>query len=130
MARLVEASGQEEGIDEEDVLRLERALAVHSTSDVTEHISHLMMAKEELSRARKQLSLQRSMAALTGSTPTWKIRNLIHQATQIGMENYIGIYFGWWRWMMLRVTYMCTAGVMYCHDLIEENEKKLSRKYH
>ncbi|CAE7446956.1 unnamed protein product, partial [Symbiodinium microadriaticum] len=73
----------------EDVSRLERALAEHSTSDVTEHISQLMMAKEELSRARKQLSLQRSLGALTDATPTWKMKNLIHQATQIGMENYI-----------------------------------------
>jgi hypothetical protein len=90
MESLVEASRQEEGISEADVKYLEDSLAVHSRAGMTNEVSHLMMAKEELSRARKQLSLQHSLFALTAATPTWKIKNLMHQATQIGMENYGG----------------------------------------
>jgi hypothetical protein len=89
---LVRACSSEDGITVDDIDPIEQALqqVQYSGSALAKYASELMMAREELARAKKQLELQASLTALTERTPLWKIRNLVQQAEKLGMENYRG----------------------------------------
>jgi hypothetical protein len=89
---LVRACSSEDGITVDDIDPIEQALqqVQYTGSALAKYASELMMAREELARARKQLELQASLTALTERTPLWKIRNLVQQAEKLGMENYRG----------------------------------------
>lgn len=93
IATLVEASNTEEGITESDLLPLQNLLNEFESSgnQLTQQVSHLMMAKEELLRAQQQLELQNKLAAVTPQTPQWKVRNLLVQANKVGMNNFYGM---------------------------------------
>jgi len=109
IADLVDRSALETGITDDDILPLENMLRELSDcgSSTTQQMSDLMMAKEELSRAKKQLALQRTLQSVKPQTPQWKIRNLLNQATQLGMENY--------------------GGVLHIKKLLKEKERKEKR---
>jgi hypothetical protein len=93
IAALVEASNSEEGITENDILPLENLLNEFQSSgnQLTQQVSGLMMAKEELFRAKQQLELQNKLLAITAQTPQWKTRNLLVQANKVGMNNFHGM---------------------------------------
>eukprot|EP00604_Paraphysomonas_vestita_P004347 CAMPEP_0174825652 /NCGR_PEP_ID=MMETSP1107-20130205/42966_1 /TAXON_ID=36770 /ORGANISM="Paraphysomonas vestita, Strain GFlagA" /LENGTH=390 /DNA_ID=CAMNT_0016057463 /DNA_START=1118 /DNA_END=2287 /DNA_ORIENTATION=+ len=90
IASLVDASSSEEGITENDIFPLQNLLNEFQSSgnQLTQQVSDLMMAREELLRAQQQLELQNKLLAITPQTPHWKTRNLLVQASKIGMNNY------------------------------------------
>jgi hypothetical protein len=90
---LVEASSREEGIQEEDIIPLRSLLEQLSESgnQLAQQVTGLVLAKEELMRAQKQLEVQRSLSLVTPTTPQWKVRNLMQQASKLGMDNYAGM---------------------------------------
>eukprot|EP00604_Paraphysomonas_vestita_P003682 CAMPEP_0174820668 /NCGR_PEP_ID=MMETSP1107-20130205/4641_1 /TAXON_ID=36770 /ORGANISM="Paraphysomonas vestita, Strain GFlagA" /LENGTH=112 /DNA_ID=CAMNT_0016036437 /DNA_START=686 /DNA_END=1024 /DNA_ORIENTATION=- len=90
MSNLVAACSSEDGITVADIDPIEQILqqVQYTGSALAKYASELMMARDELARARKQLELQTALDALTERTPLWKIRNLVQQAEKIGMENY------------------------------------------
>jgi hypothetical protein len=92
ISSLVAACSSEEGITVDDIDPIEQILQQlqYTGSALAKYASELMMAREELARARKQLQLQSAFDALTDRTPLWKIRNLVQQAQKLGMDNYKG----------------------------------------
>jgi hypothetical protein len=92
IAALVDASNTEFGLNETDLIPLENLLSEFQSTgnQLTQQVSQLMMAKEELFRAKQQLELQNKLAAVTPQTPQWKTRNLLVQANKVGMNNFHG----------------------------------------
>ena len=82
----------EVGINPDDIKPLEVMLKKISSRDcpVNREIAEMMMAEQELIRAKKQLLLQAAVDKVKSNTPLWKLKNLAHQSRQIGMENYHG----------------------------------------
>jgi hypothetical protein len=82
----------EVGINASDTKPLEVMLKKLSARDctVSKEVADMMMAEQELIRAKKQLLLQVAVDKVNQRTPLWKLKNLAHQSRQIGMENYQG----------------------------------------
>jgi hypothetical protein len=82
----------ETGIVPNDIRALEILLKKVSIRDDAEckDMVNKMMCEEELVRAKKQLLLQVAVDKVKSSTPLWKLKNLVHQSRQIGMDNYQG----------------------------------------
>jgi hypothetical protein len=92
IATLVEVSNSEEGLNDSDLRPLEELLCEFQSTgnQLTQQVSDLMMAKEELLRAKQQLELQNKLLAINPQTPQWKTRNLLVQANKVGMNNFHG----------------------------------------
>jgi len=82
----------EVGIIPNDIKPLEIMLKKVAIRDdaASQELMDKMMGTEELVRAKKQLLLQAAVDKVKPNAPLWKLKNLAHQARQIGMENYHG----------------------------------------
>jgi hypothetical protein len=91
---LTNQSMSETGLHPNAIRPLEVLLKKISVRDdsVSREVTEMMMAEQELIRAKKQLLLQTAVDKVRPNTPLWKLKNLSHQARQIGMENYDGKY--------------------------------------
>ena len=80
------------GVTVNDTKTLEIMIKKINSRDcsVSKEVAELMMAEQELIRAKKQILLQTAIDKVKSSTPLWKLKNLEHQARQIGMTNYHG----------------------------------------
>lgn len=89
---LVEASNTEDGLSESHIAPLEEILTTIQSSGnhISNEASHLMLANEELIRAKQQLELQRKLSELGENAPRWKVRNRLQQASKLGMSNFAG----------------------------------------
>jgi hypothetical protein len=92
---VIGASETEEGLTETDLLPLNEILTnIQSTGNqLSNEVSHLMFAKEELFRAKQQIELQQQLNEMGENAPRWKVRNRLQQATKLGMHNFSGISF-------------------------------------
>jgi len=82
----------EEGLTPSAIRPLEVLLKKISVRDdtVSREVTDMMMAEQELIRAKKQLLLQVAVDKVKRNTPLWKLKNLAAQSHQLGMENYHG----------------------------------------
>lgn len=81
----------ESGITDADLDAFEREISLNSKTDATvQEASNIMLIREEVVKGRKQLKLQNELLAVSIRTPMWKIKNLLHQASLLGITNFNG----------------------------------------
>jgi hypothetical protein len=92
---IIGASDTEEGLSETDLFPLKEILTniQSSGNELSNEVSHLMLAKEELLRAKQQIELQQQLNEMGDNAPRWKVRNRLQQAAKLGMRNFSGEFF-------------------------------------
>jgi hypothetical protein len=82
----------ENGITSADIETFEKTVLENSNTDSTVHqASGMMKITEEVVKGKKQLKLQNELLSVTIRTPIWKIKNFLHQASVLHMQNFSGM---------------------------------------
>jgi hypothetical protein len=92
LSDVIGASDTDEGLSTAQFHSLKAVLSNIKSSGncVSNEVTHLVLANEELLRAKQQIELQKQMREMTDSAPRWKVRNRLQQAAILGMNNFSG----------------------------------------
>jgi hypothetical protein len=92
LSAVIGASDTDEGLSDDHLHSLKDVISNIKSSGnrVSNEVTHLVLANEELLRAKQQIELQQQMSQMGDHAPRWKVRNRLQQAAMLGMNNFSG----------------------------------------